>query len=104
MGKNREHEKYVKLLEENYLMLKVIKTSEDSTYLFEKSLENIADSLRVVKKGLEFFGDATDLLDTVENLVEDLKTTARTMAETYCLIGSFTEVSNTGEEVADGNT
>lgn len=103
MGKNREHEKYVELLEENYLMLKVIKTSEGTIYLFEKSLENIADSLRVVKKGLEHFGDASDLIDTAENLVEDLKTTARMMAETYSLIGALAEDCNTGEEDADGN-
>lgn len=91
MGKIRNHEKYDELLEENYLMLKVIKTSGDTMYLLEDSLNNIGDSLQIIKKELERYGDLTDLLDTAENLVEGLKSTAHSMAEVYMLLDEVTE-------------
>ena len=91
MGKIKNHEKYLELLEENYFMLKVIKTSEDTVYLFEDSMRNIADSLRIIKKELECFGDVSDLFDKVEDLVESLESTAHSMAEAYMMLGEIIE-------------
>ncbi len=104
MGKNEEHEKYVDLLEENYLMLKVIKASESSVYTLDKSLETIGDALEVVKKELELFGDVTELLDTTEALVESLKDTTQMLAESYSMVGTVLEDDGTDEEGNDGNT
>ena len=100
MGKIENQRKYMELLEENYLMLKVIKTSSDTMYLLEDSLNNIGDSLQIIKKEIEPLGDLSHVLDTAEILVEDLKKTARSMAEVYMLLDEITE----DEEDADGNT
>ena len=100
MGKIENQRKYLELLEENYLMLKVIKTSSDTMYLLEDSLNNIGDSLQIIKMEIEPLGDLSHVLDTAEILVEDLKKTARSMAEVYMLLDEITE----DEEDADGNT
>ena len=91
MGKIKNHEKYLELLEENYLMLKVLKTSEDTIYLFEDSLRNIADSLQIIKTEYEGFGEVTELIDHLDALVESLKNTAHSMTNVYTVLGEFVE-------------
>ncbi len=96
MGKVKNQEKYLELLEENYLMLKVIKTSGDTMYLLENSLNNIGDSLQIIKKEIERFGDLSGLLDTAETLIEDLKKSAHSMAEVYMLLNELYEDEEDG--------
>ena len=79
----KEQDKYVELLEENYLMLKCLKNAQDSAHVMRETADLLEKTLVHIQREMDLVGYSSDLIERAQGVVESMKSTSETLIESY---------------------